>query len=174
MRRLRFFLAASQLGPRLARNAVAPDSHPMLAPAKMCRNVLFCRRCARSTIAPIMQGNTRVSIRPKFGTRFVEYPCPRRPLANASQSHATCERRRPDRRCAPRRRASHLESQRSIDDSAPGIISTAELQRFVSQRSPLECATVATRKTHAHSESLQPSSNVDSAIEPHAQSRTNS
>jgi hypothetical protein len=84
------------------------------------------------------------------------------------------KRRRPDRSGAPRRRASHLESQRSIDDSAPGIISTAELQRFVSQRSPLECATVATRKTHAHSESLQPSSNVDSAIEPHAQSRTNS
>ena len=61
-----------------------------------------------------------------------------------------------------------------VDDSAPGIISAAEVQRLVSQRSPLEYATVATRKTHAHSESLQSSSNVDSAIEPHAQSRTNS
>ena len=44
MRRLRFFLAASQLGPRLARNAVAPDSRPMLAPAKMFRTILSTLR----------------------------------------------------------------------------------------------------------------------------------
>ena len=37
----------------------------------------------RSTQAGDPIGFTRVSIRPKFGTRFVEYPCQRRPLANA-------------------------------------------------------------------------------------------